>query len=115
MDRETKKHRPTAIARDAIEFLFLPSDAFDTYMEFLDIDVGNFRSNILDVMSGRKKTAPFLDKIETLNKRNFNFNYRWTITASEITKSAKSCEFLTTKQTESTAQTAADGCQKTTA
>ena len=111
-DRISKKHYSTAIARDAIEFLFLPNEAFDTYMAFLDIDTGNFRRNLLDSMSGKVTRPYFVSRDDSLNARNFRFNYRWTMSETEAAKSAASCVTLTTKPTENTARTAAAGCRK---
>lgn len=73
----TNNYRPSSVARDAIEFLFLPSPTFDVYIEFLNIAPDRFRNALLDHMSGRRTTVSFLDKLESLNKRNFSFNYRW--------------------------------------
>jgi hypothetical protein len=82
-DRVTKQLRVSPVARDAIEFIFLPNDAFHTYMSFLDMDVNGFRKNLVECMSSNSMKNAFIDRNASLDKRSFRHNYRWVIAENE--------------------------------
>ena len=61
---------------DSIEFIFTPSRS-DPILLYLDIDGGQFRRKLLEVMWSQKQMPWLREGITDVQRRAFRYNYNW--------------------------------------
>jgi hypothetical protein len=75
--KEFEEHTAASHARSAMYFLFDDESDIGIILDWLNIDVGNFRKNLLDKMFDDSGHGYFFEELTDQQRRNFRLNYQW--------------------------------------
>jgi uncharacterized protein YwqG len=75
--KEHEEYTAASHARSAMYFLFDNESDIGIILDWLNIDVGNFRKNLLDKMFDDSGHGYFFEELTDQQRRNFRLNYQW--------------------------------------